>query len=63
VRKTARSTGKALEVAGFAELIESPEGGEHALAYPTLVAGVFDDLEIFARTGVFDAEEHGGASE
>ena len=52
-----------IEVAGLLEPIESPERSEDTLAYPTLVAGVFDDLEVLAWSGVFDTEEHGGASE
>jgi hypothetical protein len=51
---------QAVEVAGLLKLIESSEGNEDALAHAPLVAGVFDNLEVLAWTGLFDAEEHGG---
>jgi len=48
-----------IELAGLLELIESAEGSEDALADAAIGAGVFDDLQIPARSGWFDAEEHG----
>ena len=52
---------QAVEVAGLPEFVESAEGGEDALAHAAVVAEVFDDLQVLAVFGGFDAEEHGGS--
>src|SRR5271155_1999293 len=56
------STGgeQSIEVAGLAELVESADGGEHALGDAAVLPGILDDLQVLAGAGGFDAEKHGG---
>jgi hypothetical protein len=47
-----------VELAIGLQFLDPSEGGEHALDGARAVARVFDDLQITALTGGFDAEEH-----
>jgi hypothetical protein len=47
-----------IELAIGLQFLDASEGGEHALDGAGAVARVFDDLQIAALTGWFDAEEH-----
>jgi hypothetical protein len=46
-------------MAGLPQFIEAAKRSQDPLADAALVAGVFDDLQILAGPGLFDAEEHG----
>ena len=45
---------------GAAQLVEPPQGGQHALADAAVLAEVLDDLQILPGSGLLDAEKHGG---
>src|SRR6266851_5767804 len=47
-----------IELAIGLQFLDASEGGEHALHGARAVARVFDDLQIAALTGWFDAKEH-----
>ena len=47
-----------IELARGFEVLDTAEGGKHALARGGAVAGVFHDLQVAAISGRFDAEEH-----
>jgi hypothetical protein len=48
-----------IELAGVLEVIEATQGAKNALPGPAAVPEVFDELEVAARSGGLDAEEHG----
>ncbi len=50
-----------VEVALGFEAVKAPERGDDALPGLPAVAFVLDDLEVAARAGRFDADEHGRA--
>ena len=59
VGEAGTGTQESIELAGGLELLELAQGGEHLLAAASRFPAVFDDLEVGAGPGLFDAEEHG----
>ena len=50
-----------LEAAGFLELLEPAEGGQHPLSRAALLPPVLDQLDVGVALGALDAEEHGAS--
>jgi hypothetical protein len=49
-----------VELTGVLEVIEATQGAKDALLGPAAIPEVFDELEVAAGSGGFDAKEHGG---
>ncbi len=47
------------QVAAGGELVEAAEGGDDVLANGAVLAAVLDNLQVTARPGLLEAEEHG----
>ena len=58
LREAAAGLEQAIELARGLKLLEAPEGHEDGLADTTLLPAVLDDLEVGARAGALEAEEH-----
>src|SRR2546428_707085 len=50
------------QLPGSLEHVESPDGAQHALMHPALLAKALDDLEVGIRASAFDAKIHGAVS-
>lgn len=59
LRQACTGDEQGVKLPGLLELVEPPEGGDNALSWPAGLPAVLDDLEVGARLGGLDPEEHG----